>query len=124
MAASADAGRRRPPSKRPKRRIARRRDAGLAGSGRIRWDRVGRIGFLLLVAVLLISYIGPLIDLTQSYRLAGSTRAELQKVTAEHEDLERGTKHLQSEMVVEREARRQGMVIPGEQPYVVNGLDR
>jgi hypothetical protein len=27
-------------------------------------------------------------------------------------------------MVLEREARRQGMVIPGEQPYVVNGLDR
>lgn len=124
MAASADAGRRRPHSKRPKRRIARRRDAGLAGSGRIRWDRVGRIGFLLLVAVLLISYVGPLIDLTQSYRLAGSTRAELRNVTAENQALERRAKHLESDVVLEREARRQGMIVPGEQPYVVNGLGR
>lgn len=124
MAVSADAGRRRPKTNRPRRRIARRRDAGLAGSGRIRWDRVGRIGFVLLVLVLLISYIGPLIDLTQSYRLAGSTRAELQRVTAENEALERRTRHLQSDVVLEREARRQGMVLPGEQPYVVNGLER
>lgn len=124
MAANAGTARRRASSKAPRRRIARRRDAGLAGSGRIRWDRVGRICFLLLVFVLLISYIGPLIDLNQSYRLAGSTRAELQKVTAQNEALERRAKHLQSDVVLEREARRQGMIVPGEQPYVVNGLGR
>lgn len=79
---------------------------------------------MLLVLVLLASYIGPLIDLNQSYRLAGSTRAELQRVTAENEALQRQTRHRQSDVVLEREARRQGMIVPGEQPYVVNGLGR
>lgn len=79
---------------------------------------------MILVLVLLGSYVGPLLNLTQSYRLAGSTRAELQRVKAENEALERQTRYRQSEVVLEREARRQGMTMPGEQPYVVNGLGR
>jgi len=106
------------------RRIRRRPDAGKPDSGRIRWDRVGRISFLILVLVILISYVGPLSNLVESYRLVGQTETELAEVKAENRDLERRTKHLTSDSVLEREARRQGMSFPDEQAYVVDGVGR
>lgn len=107
-----------------RRRIVRRRDAGLPGAGRIRWDRLGRIGFVILVAVILASYVGPLVHLGESVRLRSETGAELQAARAENEILERRANHLKSDAVLEREARRQGMVFPGEQPYVIDGVGR
>lgn len=106
------------------RRIRRRPDAGRPGSGRIRWDRLGRIGFVALVLVILISYVGPLSNLVESYRMVGQTESDLAKVEAENQILERRTKHLTSDSVLEREARRQGMSFPDEQPYVVDGVGR
>jgi len=109
---------------RPGRRIRRRPDAGRPGSGRIRWDRLGRIAFVALVFLILASYVGPLGNLVRSYGLVGQTEAELTEVRSENQLLERQTKHLTSDAVLEREARRQGMVLPGEQAYVVEGVGR
>jgi len=106
------------------RRIRRRPDAGKPGSGRIRWDRLGRIAFLVLVLAIVISYVGPLSNLVESYRLVGQTETELAEVEAENRRLERRTKHLTSDSVLEREARQQGMAFPEEQPYVVDGVGR
>lgn len=111
-------------SRKAGRRLRRRPDAGSPGAGRIRWDRVGRIAFLALVLVILVSYVGPLSNLVDSYRLVGQTEAELAEVTAENRSLERRTKHLTSDSVLEREARRQGMSFPDEQAYVVDGVGR
>ncbi len=106
------------------RRIRRRPDAGRPGSGRIRWDRLGRIAFVALVFLILASYVGPLGNLVRSYGLVGQTEAELIEVRSENRLLERRTKHLTSDAVLEREARRQGMALPGEQAYVVEGVGR
>ncbi|MFM8791432.1 MAG: FtsB family cell division protein [Solirubrobacterales bacterium] len=106
------------------RRIRRRPDAGKPGSGRIRWDRLGRIAFVILVFFILVSYVGPLANLFDSYRLVGQTETDLAEVQAENRDLERRTRHLTSDSVLEREARRQGMSLPTEQPYVVEGVGR
>ena len=106
------------------RRIRRRPDAGLPGSGRIRWDRLGRIAFVALVFLILASYVGPLGNLVRSYGLVGQTEAELARVKTENGLLERQTRHLTSDAVLEREARRQGMALPGEQAYVVDGVGR
>jgi len=107
-------------------RTARRRPAARrnpdAQSGRIQWDRLGRILLVLLVAGLLISYIGPLINLAKTYRSAGATKQELHRVQATNDMLEKRVQHIKGDPVLQREARRQGMTNPGETPYVVNGI--
>lgn len=105
-----------------RRRPAARRDPDARDAGRIQWDRVGRILLVFLVAGLLISYIGPTITLIKTYRSAGATKAELHRVQTQNDLLERRVKHVKGDAVLQREARRQGMINPGEVPYVVNGI--
>ncbi len=109
-------------------RPARRRPAARrnpdADSGRIKWDRLGRIAFVALVFILVFSYFNPLYNLVRTYRQAGATKAELHRVQAENTQLERRVNHVRSESVLRREARRQGLIVPGEQGYVVNGIKR
>lgn len=71
---------------------------------------------------LIVSAIGPLINFGKTYRQAGATKAELRMVQAENGQLERRVKHVRSDAVLRREARRQGMIVVGEQAYVVNGI--
>lgn len=107
-------------------RTARRRPAARrnpdAQSGRIHWDRLGRILLVLLVAGLLISYIGPLMNFAKTYRSAGATKEELHRVQAKNDMLEKRVQHIKGDAVLKREARSQGMINPGETPYVVNGI--
>ena len=111
------------PAARPqRRRPAARRDPDRPGAGRIQWDRLGRVVLVLLVFGLLISYVGPLYNLAKTYRSAGATKAELHRVQAENAQLERRVKHVKGDSVLRREARRQGLIEPGEQAYVVNGI--
>ncbi len=105
-----------------RRRPAARRDPDRPSSGRIQWDRLGRVVLVLLVFGLLVSYVGPLVNLAKTYRSAGATKAELHRVQAENAQLERRVKHVKGDNVLRREARRQGMIEPGEQAYVVNGI--
>lgn len=77
---------------------------------------------VLLVAGLLISYIGPLVNLAKTYRSAGATKVELHRAQAENDLLEKRIRHVQGDAVLQREARSQGMINPGETPYVVNGI--
>ena len=107
-------------------RSARRRPAARrnpdAQSGRIQWDRLGRILLVLLIAGLMISYIGPTLNFVKTYRNAGATKVELHQVQAKNDMLERRVRHVKGDAVLQREARRQGMINPGETPYVVNGI--
>jgi cell division protein FtsB len=110
-------------SERPaRRRPAPRRNPDRAAAGRIQWDRLGRVVLVLVVFGLLVSYVGPLYNLAKTYRSAGATKAELHRVQAENAQLERRVRHVKSDTVLRREARRQGMIEPGEQAYVVNGI--
>jgi len=68
------------------------------------------------------SYAAPLMNLAKTYRQAGASKVQLHAVQAEHAQLLRRVKHVQSDAVLRREARRQGMVLPDEQAYVVNGI--
>jgi cell division protein FtsB len=101
----------------PARRVRRR-----AGPSRIRWDRLGRIALVLVLFVVLVSYLNPLVSLFDAWRDSKSSKAELTKLKAEHADLERQVDDASSPLTVRREARRLGMVEPGERAYVVHGL--
>lgn len=109
---------RRPPRRRP----APRRDAGGSGAGRIQWDRFGRVILVIVVALLLLATVKPAWNLFNTYRLAGQTKVRLHQAQAENSMLERRVKRARSESTLRREARRQGMILPGERAWVVNGI--
>ncbi len=108
----------------PRRRPAPRRNAGQSGAGRIQWDRLGRIALVLAVFGIGALYLGPAYNLARTYRDTSAVKAEFHQVQAENLRLKKLARHAQSETILRREARRQGMVVVGEQAYVVNGLKR
>ncbi|WP_205699507.1 septum formation initiator family protein [Conexibacter sp. SYSU D00693] len=111
----APAGRPAPPRPRP--RVVQ----GGARPG-IRWDRIGRVGLLVVLVGLLYLYVGPTITYVETWREAGSRRAEVQKLKVENRKLRERRAALQDPRVLEAEARRLGMVKPGERGYIVKGL--
>ncbi|MDQ2621653.1 MAG: septum formation initiator family protein [Actinomycetota bacterium] len=116
--ARADVNGRRP----PRRRLAPRRNAGSPGASRIQWDRLGRVLFVLVIALLVILAVKPAINAFQNYRLVGHTKERLYAAQEENARLERQVKHVRGDAVLRREARRQGMIDSGEQAWVVNGV--
>ncbi len=80
--------------------------------------------FVAVVAMLAFSAIKPAVNLFQNYRLVSETRERLHATQARTDQLERRVKHLRGDAVLRREARRQGMIEPGEQAWVVNGIKR
>ena len=107
---------------RPRRRPAARKNAGKPGAGRIQWDRFGRIVLAIVIVLLFAAMIKPAWNAVHTYRQAGQTKIRLHQVQAEHATLERQVKRARSEATLQREARRQGMIRPEEEAWVVNGI--
>ncbi len=111
-------------SRPPRRRPAPRKNAGQEGSGRIRWDRLGRIVLVASVFVILTLYIGPAYNFATTYMRASDVKEEFHRVLDENKRLKNLSERAGTDSVLRREARRQGMIVSGEQAYVVNGLNR
>ena len=101
----------------PRRRVGRR-----LGPSRIRWDRVGRIALVLVLFGVMVSYLNPLVNLLQAWQGSRSSEAQLAQLKREKVELSRQLRDVSSPATLEREARRLGMVQPGEHAYVVHGL--
>ena len=120
MAARAQAG----TARRARRRPAPRRKVGARrGQSRIRWDRVGRIALTLVLAAVLYSYLNPAIDFVKTYTATTKAKAQLRSLQHENRHLHRRVQSADDPVVINREARAQGMVSEGETPVVVRGLD-
>jgi cell division protein FtsB len=128
--AQARAGRRHEPA-RPV--AGRHRAAGTpprvvrGGAGRaagIRWDRVGRIALLVVLLGIVLLYAGPARTYVSTLQEAKQRREELAKLQRENHRLEARKAQLQNPAALEREARRLGMVKPGERPYVIENLPK
>jgi cell division protein FtsB len=115
MTSRAYAGSRRAPRRRVQRRV---------GPSRIRWDRVGRIALVLVLFGVLVSYLNPMVNLLQAWQGSKSSEQQLAQLKQEKVDLQSQLREASSPAMLEREARRLGMVKPGEHAYVVHGLDR
>jgi cell division protein FtsB len=89
---------------------------------RVRWDRVGRVALLLLLLFVALAYVGPARSLLSTWRDANAKQTQLQTLEREHEALLRRARDLRDPRTVQAEARRLGMVKPGERSYVVRGL--
>jgi cell division protein FtsB len=95
-----------------------------AAAMRVRWDRVGRVALLVLLGGVLLAYVGPARSLVSTWRESNARQAQVRTLDREHQVLLRQAKQLRDPRTVQEEARRLGMVRPGERPYVVSGLPR
>jgi cell division protein FtsB len=93
-------------------------------AARIRWDRVGRTALLLVLLGVLLLYVGPLRSWFDTWQESKSRGAEVAALERENARLRARRDELRDPVALEREARRLGMVRPGERAYVVEGLGR
>ena len=120
MATRAQAGRSRSATRR--RPAARkRRPAARTGPSRIKWDRVGRVVLTLVLAAVLYSYLNPSIDFVKTYSGTTAAKVKLHELLAQNRRLHDRIQSSEDSLVVQREARSQGMVAEGETPVVIRG---
>jgi len=94
------------------------------GPSRIRWDRVGRVALVLVLFGVMVSYLNPLVNLLQAWQGSKASEQQLAQLEQEKAQLTEQLREVSSPATLEREARRLGMVRPGEHAYVVHGLGR
>ncbi|HET9197986.1 MAG TPA: hypothetical protein VFN92_07025 [Solirubrobacterales bacterium] len=120
MASRAQAGRSRSaPRRRPAARKAR--PAARSGPSRIKWDRVGRVALTLVLVAVLYSYLGPSVDFVKTYTGTTAAKAKRLQLLKENRRLHNRIQSADDPLVVNHEARAQGMVAEGETPVVIRG---
>jgi hypothetical protein len=120
MATRAQTGR--PRSATRRRPAARKtRPAARKGPSRIQWDRVGRVALTLVLAAVLYSYLNPSVDFYKTYTDTTAAKAKLHELLRENRGLHNRIQSSEDPLVVQREARVQGMVAEGETPVVIQG---
>ncbi len=103
----------------PRPRLIEGRPAGASG---IRWDRITRFLVLGVCLLVLLLYVQPLVAIFSTRGEAATRKSELTKLQRENTALTGRVEALKSPAALEREARRLGMVKPGEKAYVIKGL--
>jgi cell division protein FtsB len=88
----------------------------------VRWDRLGRVALLVVLAAILLLYIGPARSYVETWGQAKAKRAEVERLEAESRALRKRKAELQRSSTLVRDARELGMVRPGERAFVVRGL--
>ncbi|HEU5105931.1 MAG TPA: hypothetical protein VFU11_08820 [Solirubrobacterales bacterium] len=120
MATRAQAGRSKSTARR--RPAARKaRPAARKGPSRIQWDRVGRVALTLVLAAVLYSYLNPSLDFVKTYTGTTAAKAKRLELLKENRHLHQRIQSSDDPLVVQREARAQGMVAEGETPVVIDG---
>ena len=89
---------------------------------RIRWDRLGRWALIAVLGFVLYLYVGPAVTWVSTLKEAKRKRADVAALKADNQRLRDRRRDLKDPASLEREARRLGMVKPGEHAYVVHGL--
>ena len=97
------------------------RPSAIAG-GRVRWDRVGRVAMLCVLAALTYLYVSAGAHMFSTWHQSRRDSAVVAGMEREHRQLVRQHAALSAPGTLEAEARQLGMMKKGEQPYVVSGL--
>jgi cell division protein FtsB len=92
------------------------------GPSRIRWDRVGRVALVLVLFGVMVSYLNPMVNLLQAWQGSKASEQQLAQLKEERAALTRELREVSIPATLEREARKLGMVRPGEHAYVVHGV--
>ena len=107
----------------PSRRAPRRRVRRKVGPSRIRWDRVGRIALVLVLFGVMVSYLNPMVNLVDAWRDSKTGKEQLLQPQSQNAGLKNQVDRAKEPITLEREARKLGMVKPGERAYVVRGIE-
>ena len=89
---------------------------------RVNWDRLGRVVLVVVLFAILASYLNPLVNFIHAWRDSKSSRQTLIELSRENAQLKARAAEDSSDAVMVREARKLGMVRPGERAYVVHNL--
>ena len=89
---------------------------------RVRWDRVGRLGLLVVLCVVAGLYVQQALSYLAVRGQANRQRAIVQQLTHANAALRAQQRSLSSPATIVRDARALGMVRVGEHPYEVTGL--
>jgi len=92
--------------------------------GRVRWDRVGRVGLLVVLCVVAGLYVQQGLAYLSARSQAGRQRAIVQQLTRSNASLRAQQRSLNNPATILRDARALGMVRVGEHPYEVVGLPK
>ncbi len=90
----------------------------------MRWDRVGRVGLLVVLAVVAGLYVRQGLSLLSTRSQAQQQEQIVSRLEHQNARLSAEQRSLNNPSTIERDARALGMVRPGEHPYVVTGLPR
>ena len=90
----------------------------------IRWDRVGRVALLCVLAGLVFLYIKPATSYFAARSQAKTEQANVRALQHERAALLARRRALTRPAVLESEARRLGYVKPGERAYIVRDLPK
>jgi cell division protein FtsB len=101
------------------RRPARRRGRSRGG---INWDRFGRVALVIVLFAVLVSYLNPVVNFIHAWSDSKSTKEHLVELRQENQQLQRQAANDSSDAVLVREARRLGMVRPGERAWAIKHL--
>jgi cell division protein FtsB len=99
-----------------------RRVAGKPAVARVRWDRVGRVSLLVVLAVVAGLYAQHALSYLSTRAEANREAANVQRLSRENAALTRQQRSLNDPATITRDARALGMVKAGERPYVITGL--
>jgi cell division protein FtsL len=88
----------------------------------VRWDRLGRVAMLCVMAALLYLYLSAGVTLFHTWRESRSTDAQVQTLERQHRQLQAQHTALSASGTVEAEARQLGMMFPTEHTFIVRGL--
>jgi hypothetical protein len=88
---------------------------------RIRWDRAGRIGLLIVLAVVVGLYAQHTLSYFATRSQASSQEAIVNQLVRQNAALVKQQRALSQPSTIVRDARALGMVRPNELPYVITG---
>jgi cell division protein FtsL len=89
---------------------------------RVRWDRLGRLAMLFVLAALLYLYLSAGTRMLSTWHQSRHDSATVASMEREHASLVRQREALGRQGTVEQQARRLGMKKANERSYVISGL--
>jgi cell division protein FtsB len=88
---------------------------------RVRWDRAGRAGLLVVLAVVVGLYAQHTLSYLQTRSQTGRQEALVDSLARQNANLLREQQSLNDPATIVRDARALGMVRPNERPYAIIG---
>ena len=85
----------------------------------MRWDRVGRVGLLVVLTVVIGLYVQQGLTYLSTRSQAQEQQAIAARLARQNAALTREQQSLGDPATIQRDARALGMVLPGERPYVI-----